>query len=177
MMQNLIVYYSLSGNNEKLAYELKNRTGYEIFQVHEKRKRKTISILLDILFKRNSKLKDSSIDLGKYQKVIFVSPVWNGKVATPMRAFLGKEKKSLSKYFYISVCDGETGQEERLVDELFSLTDRRPQNVANLSINSLLPEEQRHKIRHTFNYRISPHDLQRFQENIESFISSVGDFK
>ncbi len=172
-MKNIIVYFSHSGNNEKLAYELKKRTGCEIFQVCEKNKRRTISIMLDTLFKRNSKLRTYLTDLKKYQKVIFVAPVWNGKIATPMRAFMEQEKHNLNEFSYVTVCNGETGQKEKISDELLSITDRRPHIVTELSINSLLPEEQRHKVKYTFNYRINTDDLLRFNQIIESFINNI----
>jgi flavodoxin len=167
------VYYSHSGNNEKLAYELKGRTGYELFQAREKRKRKTISILWDTLFKRNSKLSDYFIDLKKYGNVIFVAPIWNGKIATPMRTFLQKEKNNIKNYCFIAVCNGEDGQKEQIYDELLTITNHSPHNVTELSINSLLPEEHRNKVKYTFNYRISAHDLQCFHDIIESFVNNV----
>jgi hypothetical protein len=173
-LKSVIIYYSHSGNNEKLAYELKKRIGYEIFKICEKRKRKTISILWDKLFKRNSKLSDYFIDLKKYGNVIFVAPIWNGKIATPMRTFLEKEKNSVDNYSFIAVCNGEEGQKPKIHSELLSITGRAPSDVVELSINSLLPEEHRHKVRYTFNYRISSRDLQKFHEIIEAFVNTMG---
>lgn len=172
-MKTLIVYYSHSGNNEKIAQELKSRLGCPIYRILEKKKRKTISILWDILFKRKTKLVNSSVALKEYDNVVLIAPTWNGRVSTPMRAFIKKEKGNLNSYYYVTVCNGEVGQKERLTDELSALASRSPRSITELSINSLLPEEQRHKIKHTFNYRISVQDIKRFNEILESFVSSV----
>ena len=169
----LIAYYSHSGNNEKVAHELKNRTGESLYRIREKKKRKTISILFDLLFKRRSTLRLMPIDIKEFDKVIFVSPIWGGRIATPMRAFINEEQEYLNKYYFISVCNGEPGQQEAIIDELQAMTHRTPGNVTELSINSLLPAEKQHKVKYTFNYRIDSHDLQRFNDAIESFVKTV----
>jgi multimeric flavodoxin WrbA len=172
-MKTLIAYYSHSGNNEKVAHELKNRIGCPIYQILEKKRRKTISILWDILFKRNSKLTSSSVDLKEYDNVILVAPIWSGRVSTPMRAFIEKERDNLNNYYYVTVCNGEVGQKEKLSSELSALANRSPRSVTELSINNLLPEEQRHKVKYTFNYRISAQDIQKFDKILESLTSTL----
>ena len=59
-MNTLIVFYSHSGNNERLAFELKARIGCDIHRISEVKKRNNVSILLDFLFKRKSKLSRSN---------------------------------------------------------------------------------------------------------------------
>ena len=46
----LYPYFSHSGNNEKLALYIKEKFNYEIRKITELKKRKTISILFDLLF-------------------------------------------------------------------------------------------------------------------------------
>lgn len=41
-MKTLIFHYSHSGNNEKLAFELKEKIGCDIHKINEVKKRKTI---------------------------------------------------------------------------------------------------------------------------------------
>ena len=103
-MKTLIAYYSHSGNNEKLAYELKERIESEIYQVCEQKERKTISILFDFLFKIKARLTTSPMSIKEYDNIIFVAPIWGGKIATPMRTFIEKEKNSLNKFYYITLC-------------------------------------------------------------------------
>lgn len=106
-MKSLIVYYSHSGNNEKLAYALKERIESDIHKISEVKKRKTISILLDFIFKRKTILSDSKINVTEYKNTILVAPIWGCKVATPMRVFIEREKSNLNKYSFITLCSGE----------------------------------------------------------------------
>ena len=144
-MKTLIAYYSHSGNNEKVAYDLKERTGSTIYQVCEKKKRNTISILFDVLFTRNSKLDNILINFEEFDSVIFVAPVWGGRIAAPMRAFIEKQKHLLNEFYYVTVCNGDNGQKDKIFNELISITNRSPRSVIELSINNLLPADKKTK--------------------------------
>lgn len=176
-MNYLIIYYSHSGNNEKLALELKERIGCDIYKISEVKKRKTISILFDFFLIRNSRLASSNISMKKYDKIILVSPIWGGRIASPMRTFIEQEKGNLENYFYITFCNGEIGQKEKIASELYSIVQRKPYEVTELWINSLLPVEKKNKVKHTFNYRISKPDIERFDKDIESLIRLVNEAK
>ena len=97
-MKSLIVYYSHSGNNEKLAYYLKEKTGWDVLRINEIKERKTISILLDFMLKRDTKLLHSTTNLKDYSNIIFVAPIWGGKIASPLRSFIELEKNNMVKY-------------------------------------------------------------------------------
>ena len=82
-MKPLIICYSHSGNNEMLAQKLKDRIGCQILRLNEKKKRKKISILLDFIFNRSSKLSGYQISDYEHDVSILVAPVWGGKLASP----------------------------------------------------------------------------------------------
>ena len=172
-MKPIIVYYSHSGNNEKLALKLKDKIGCEIYQINEKKKRKTISILLDFIFNRSSKISSYEIITGGYDVFIFVAPVWGSKIASPIRTFMEKEKNNIQKYFYITLCNGVDGQKDKLAKELLSITQCIPIEVKELSINSLLPEDKKNKIKHTFNYKVDNKSLEYFDEDIEDITCMI----
>lgn len=172
-MRSLIVYYSHTGNNEKLAYVLKERLDCDIYKISELKERKTISILFNFLFKRNTKLTDCNANLKEYDSIILVAPVWAGRIATPMRAFIEGEKNNIRNYSFISLCNGETGQKDKIAGELYSLIKHDPKNVTELCINSLLPEEKRNKIKHTFYFRMRKEDFEQFDELLESFVEGI----
>lgn len=169
-MKPLIIYYSHSGNNEKLALELRDRIGCDMYEIKEKKKRKNLSILVDFLVKRNSRLDPYDFDISAYSPIILLAPVWAGKVAAPMRTFIQKEKDNLRDYSFITLCSGATGQREKIAAELSTLTPQKPTAVAELWINNLLPEEQRNKIKYATNFRVEKQHIQQFDEEIKFFI-------
>lgn len=93
-MKPLIIFYSHSGNNQKLAIELQSRIGCELREIKEKKKRKDIAILLDFLIKRDSRLAPMDVDLSNYGPVILLAPIWAGKIAARCGA-LSKTRKMI----------------------------------------------------------------------------------
>ncbi len=90
-----------------------------------------------------------------------------------MRTFIKQEKNNLGKYLFITICNGEIGQKEKIITELYSIVDRKPYEVSELWINSLLPQDKKNKIKHTFNYRINERDIDCFDKDIGTFIRLV----
>lgn len=169
-MQPLIVYYSHSGTNEKLAIELRDRIGCDMHEIKEKKKRKNISILFDFLFKRNSRLESIDFNISDYGPIILLAPIWAGKIAAPMRTFIKREKEKLTDYSFITICYGVAGQREKIISELSALTANKPAAVAELWINNLLPEEQRNKIKYASKFKVEKQHLQQFDAEIKFFI-------
>jgi flavodoxin len=172
-MKELIIYYSLSGNNEKLAFYLKDRVGCDIHKLSEIKKRKTISILFDFILKRNSKLTNSSLNIIQYDTIIFIGPIWGCRIASPVRTFIENHKENINNYFFITLCNGMAGQREKLENELYSIVQRKPIEVIELWINKLLPEDKQNKIKHTFKFQVASSDLETFDRDIEPFIRNV----
>jgi multimeric flavodoxin WrbA len=146
-----------------------------VYKISEVKKRKTISILLDFFFTRKSRLSSADINMKEYDSIVFAAPIWGGKIASPMRAFIEKEKKNVNKYFFITLCNGENGQKEKIDAELYSILQQKPIEVKELWINSLLPEDKQNKIKYTFNYSINKNDLERFTSDFEAFIALIND--
>lgn len=172
-MQPLIVYYSNSGNNEKLAIELRDRIGCDMHEIKEKKvrkKRKNLSILFDVLRKHQSHLSPMDVDISDYGPIILLSPVWGLKIAVPMRTFIEREQAKLTDYSFITLCSGVAGQREKIMAELSAITANKPTAVAELWINNLLPEEQRNKIRYANNFRVEKEHLEKFDAEIKFFI-------
>lgn len=172
-MKSLIVYYSHTGNNEILAKVLQERLGCPIHRITERKKRRTISILTDAYLKRHSALEAADVKIGAFDQVVFVAPVWGRRVASPMRTFIESEKGNLVRFHFITLCNGEEGQKEKLAMELYAASGMRPEGIEELWINSLLPEDKRNRIKYTFNYRVDREDMWRFDREIEAFLQQI----
>ncbi len=169
-MKTIVVYYSNTHNNEILAHDLQKKLSCDILKIEEVKKRTGLTIFLDLLFDRTPKLKDHSISLELYSDIIFVSPIWASKIASPLKAFMLKEKQHIKRYSFISLCGGVKGQLEKIKKQLLKILKREPKAVKELCINDLLVSERKNTIEYTSGYRVLPADLENFKGKIDEFL-------
>jgi flavodoxin len=172
-MKTLIVYYSFSGNNEFLAQELQKRLDCDIYKIVELKQRKSLDILLDLIFKRKSKIEKSKFDLQQYDRLILIAPIWASKIATPLRSFIELEKDNFKEYSFITVCTGPDGQDRKITDELIQLTQKKPKTVMELKINDLLPPERKDSVKYATPYRINQRLLLAFERETAEFLQAL----
>jgi menaquinone-dependent protoporphyrinogen IX oxidase len=155
-MKILIVYFSFSGNNRLLAEHLAKRLNCDAFPIVEKKRRTIITIFLDMLFGREPKIEDLECVASNYDRIILVAPIWDSKLANPIRTLIKKEKAALSDYSFISLCGYDrSGQNESITRELLALTGITPNAVFELKISDLFPREKRNDIRILSRYHVT----------------------
>lgn len=173
-MKTLIVYFSFSGNNRLLAEHLAKRINCDAFPVVEKKRRTIITIFLDMLFRREPKIEDLECAASNYDRIVLVAPIWDSKLANPVKTLIKKEKAALCDYSFISLCGYErSGQKESITQELLALTGRAPKAVFELRISDLFPAEKRNKIRMISHYHITEKDLIIFEAQINEFLKLI----
>ncbi|MBL0741036.1 flavodoxin family protein [Chryseolinea lacunae] len=171
LMKTIIVYYSFSGNNEQLAKHLHEKLNCDILQLETVRKRGPLSIFLDILFSRSPAIQPRNWSMARYDRFIFVAPVWAGKMASPLRTFLREESKFILHYSFITVCGGgQNNQREALEKELASILETPPERVAELWVKEMLEVKKMDADKFTSAYRITPKDLMYFSRKIDDFV-------
>ncbi|MFZ6012554.1 MAG: flavodoxin family protein [Bacteroidota bacterium] len=169
-MKTLIAYYSFTQNNEKLAKHLQRQLNCDIVKIETKNKRNGFSILLDLVFKRKPEIKPVSYYLHDYDHVIFLAPIWAGKIAMPMKSFLNKEKANINQYSFVTLCGGNPGQKEKILDELTATLQKRPVKLLELWVSDLLPAEKRGANQHSSRFRIEADGFAGFESQISNFI-------
>jgi len=172
-MNNLIIYYSFTGNNRYLAERLQKQLDCELIALREQKERKTAAILWDLLLRRKSKLQSIKPDWEKFDQVIFIAPIWDKGIATPMKTFLMNEKDNFKKYSFFTVCTGRRRQNEKLANQLSAFCGRKPDYVYELEVNNLLPEHQKGKVKYTTPYRISKKDFAVFGDKFDEFTKLI----
>lgn len=172
-MKTLIVYYSHSGNNQMLVDDLQKRLQCETLKIVESKRRKNLTILLDIVFNRTPYIQPTNKELGLFDHVIFVAPIWASRLATPLKSFLIVQKNSIKRYSFITVCSGTANQKRKVEDELIRLLGNPPVIVTELWINDLLPADQKNKIKYVTPYRLQPKDFAVFSPLIEKHVATV----
>ena len=108
MMKKIFIYYSLSGNGDKVASYLKDK-GYDIRKVVTNEplpKNYFLSILsggFKALIGYKDNLKRFNSDISDYDKVVIGSPVWNNRLSCPINSVLDKinvDNKDISFVLY-----------------------------------------------------------------------------
>lgn len=169
-MKTLIVYYSFTANNEKLAKYMRQQLNCDIAKIETIKKRTSLSILLDLMFNRKPAIKPVPYSLQDYDHIVFIAPIWAGKIATPLKSLLIYERLNIKQYSFITLCGGRVGQKEKIQKELISIVQRPPLKLLELWINDLLPAGQRDTIKHTSGFRIEPDGFGKFERKLKEFI-------
>lgn len=173
-MKTLVVYYSHTLNNAKLARKLQEKLDCDLLKIEELKKRTGFTILLDIVFNRRPAIRATHYSLHDYDKVIFMAPIWGGKIAAPLKTFLHQEKDNIGHYSFLTVCGGVKGQKAKIIIQLRELTNKEPDNVTELWINDLLSKEKKDTIKYTSGHRVDKDDLTFFEPAINKFLHAIG---
>ena len=144
-MKKLFIYYSLTGNGDLIAKELKLK-GYDTRKVIPK-KELPKSFALKIMtggFKALIKAKDKLVDfdnnISDYDEVVIGSPIWNSRLSSPINTVLKEidlKGKKVSFIFYSG--SGDTNKAMNIAKEKYNA------NVINLK-EPLKNEEELKKI-------------------------------
>jgi len=165
-MKILTVVYSLSGNNKRLANYLKENTNCEIFEIKTNKKMGFFAFLKGLIFKKTPKLEEYKLDLKSYDKVIFVSPIWFGKLAFPLKSFFINEKSNIQNYSFLSICLG--GQKDKIKNELTSILSTKPLYVEEISFKRLI---EANKIKLTD--KLNDSNFKELQKDIDNAIENI----
>lgn len=173
-MRTLIVYYSHTGNNRLLAEYLAQRTGATLEAVTETRHRGWLTILADMMFRREPPIRPLSCSTHDFDYVLLVAPVWGAQVAHPMKTLIKSERGNLATYAFISLC-GYTrpDQQGALEKELAGLAGHPPQVLEQLPLSELFPADKRNDVRTITRYRATRADLDVFLPRIDAFLEHI----
>lgn len=169
-MKTLIAYYSFTQNNEKLAKYLQKQLNCDIVKIETTKKRNGFSILLDLMFMRKPEIKPPPYYLHDYDHVIFIAPIWAGRIAMPMKSFIINQEPNIKQYSFITLCGGSAGQKEKIQNELVATLQRPPVKLLELWVNDLLPVEKKDTIKHTSGFRIEADGFGKFESQLRDFI-------
>lgn len=168
LMKTLIVYYSFTHNNELLAQELQKQSACDILKIEEVKPRNGLTFLWDFIFNRKPAIAYSPLAPDYYDRFIFLAPVWAGRIASPLKTFLYKERIKIKQYSFITLCGGAKGQREKIVNELMAILHKAPDSVMELRLSDLSRPSL--KKAGPTSQQIVPEDLKEFQSSIDEFL-------
>ena len=160
-MRVLIILYSFSGNNRLLAQRLSQRLGAQVVDVREPRPRTGFTIMLDLMFNRSGRIVPLEIDPERFDHLLFVAPVWNRHIATPMRAAMRQLGPRLRSYSFVTLCGADRpGQAETVRREATAAVGHPPVHQKQMWV-----EKQR---------AVTGDDLDRLQPEIDAIVGWFG---
>ena len=96
MNKILVVFYSRTGFTRRVAEQIAKRLQCDLCELREKRRREGalgyLRSIFEALTRREPELQEPGVDPSRYALVILGTPVWAGRVCSPMRAFLTRHR-------------------------------------------------------------------------------------
>lgn len=147
-MSKLFIYYSLSGNGDAVAENLKEK-GFDVRKVESAKQppKKFFFQILQCGFNAGRKycepLKDYDADVSAYDTVVIGSPVWNGRLSCPINTVLKETDLSGKKVAFILYSgSGEAQKAEQQIRavvpdaEIIHLKEpkKNPESLGRLSV-------------------------------------------
>lgn len=173
-MRILIVVYSFTGNNRLLAQDLARRLGAEIAEVETVGRRRTFSILLDMVFKRKPEVEALRVDPADYDHVIFMAPLWDMDPAYPLATVMRRYRGRVGRYSFITLCGYvRDGQTEHAREAVTRLLERPPEHVVELHVGKLVPAEDRGNVRKVSGHKVTEDELRAFEPEIREIVDLV----
>ena len=107
-MKTAVVFYSLDGNCDLVAKEIKSLLNADLIQLHTKNEKNRRGIIkffwaIGMVLKKKPPLKPYTFDPSAYDLIIIGAPVWASSPASPLRTFLS-ETPITGKKTAIFVC-------------------------------------------------------------------------
>ena len=172
-MKMTVVSYSLTGNNERLARSLAGALAAEHLSVTEPKERIMPMILLDNVFSRTPKVALPALEPEEQDLVVFVSPVWMGRVASPLRSCFKEFGPKLGKYAFVTICGGAEGPNPKLGAELAKRLGKEPAVLVEMHKADFLPREPKPTRDDTMKYQISDGQIRQLTEKAVSALKKV----
>ncbi len=113
-MKTLIVYFSRSGVTRKAAEKISANLGADLEEITEKKNRKGIFGFLksgmEAYTERLVTIDQPKHDASQYDLVVIGTPVWAGKMSSPVRSYIANNKDKLKSVAFFATLGGEDAQ-------------------------------------------------------------------
>lgn len=98
-MKTIVVYYSRKGSNDYLARKIAGRLSCDTEAI-----RPRINAFGLFLMNFNPGIRPLKHDIGSYDRVILVGPVWMGRFVPPLRSFVNRYRSKIKELVFVTCC-------------------------------------------------------------------------
>lgn len=129
-MKRLVVYYSRTGNTEKVGEKLAKKIGADTERIIDKKNRKTplIGFILagyHALKEKETEISEINHDPSDYDLVVVGTPVWAGAITPAVRTYLNMFREKLPKVAFY--CTSGGGDVDKVFRQLKECSGKSPE--------------------------------------------------
>lgn len=157
-MKNLVISYSLTGNNNALASAMAGALSAEHLQITPAGSCGMGQIALDMMFNRTPVVEMPPLP-EEPANIILAGPVWMGSVASPLRACLKILRKRRDRVSFVTISGGADHHNPKLTRDLTRRLGRPCEKVIDFYIADLLPTDPKPTRDDTSVYKVTPEDV------------------
>lgn len=173
-MKTLVVAYSWTGNNRLLAELTAAKINADLVFVEEKKRRSMLTILFDKIFQRLPAIRDIGANVASYDRAVLVSPVWMGKISTPMRSFITGNAGVIRSWALLSIGGGADGPNPEFLPDIVRMMGRQPDASLELHLARLFPADYAVRRKDTMARKIRPEELEKnFGHALDAFCAQL----
>jgi flavodoxin len=147
-MKTLIVYYSRTGHTRMVAENIADKMDGDIEEIIDTQNRNGIIGYLKSGYqasrKKTTQIQETNHDPSAYDLVIIGTPVWAGKMAVPIRAYLDLNKNKIKDLAIFSTYGGSGF--EKTIEDIALYTAKVPQATLGIRAKEINNEEYQGKI-------------------------------
>lgn len=180
-MKTVIVFFSFTSNNRRVAQYLAEQTNATLVEVHERNTRRKVSILLDMIFKRRPVINPISVPEDT-DHLIFVTPLWDANLAYPMQSALRQirrqvqdlARRQMPMVSLVTLCGGErSGQAEKVQRQFEVLSGQVPTHYLEMHVSDVVEPGNKVTMKSS-NYAVSEGEFAHYAQHIDCWLASVG---
>ena len=138
-MKTLVAYYSQTGNTKRVAEVLAENLSADIEAIVSDTKGKGMGRLAMQAFLRvRAKIARTTNDAASYDMVVIGSPVWAGKMSSPIRTYLAQNKDKFTSVAFFCT-HGQPGSEgsAKMLESMETLSGKKAAAVFDVAANDV----------------------------------------
>lgn len=165
----MILCYSFTGNNAKLAARLAELGRVGVVEVSARRPLGKLAIALDLLLDRRPHVTLRPDDFDTAPRLLILAPIWDRHLAHPMQNALRQIRGRFGVCAFASLCGTQrAGQPETVAAEIRAAAGAEPERLWFLPVTALSTPERPIEGMAASNRAITDADLDHFTDEIEA---------
>lgn len=170
-MKTLIISYSATGNNDKIAAYIAKELKMDHIRVNISNSKITLGLMFKHLFNVKPKILPPADVIDKYDYIILCAPIWMGKIAVPLKSYITYLKEHPRKYGFITVRGNVENPNKTISQSLEKMIGTKPSFVNQQTIESILRDNNNYDPKDIISYKLNDKDIDKMTDTI------IKDFK